>query len=369
MAENLGKTLLAEVEEVGLDELLNTLRTRDDIVPTYFGLSQLDRLIKTIVSSKSAVAKGTPPQPVVELTSTASGGGKTHILYCLIAIAVCPKSLGGREACVVVLDTDGTFSVDRLAQQIRKHLTTNRTTSNAEEHADTDVDDIIMSSLKHVHLFRPQSLASTIRTLEDLPSHLFDQTRHHSYDRVVGFIALDSASTFHWQTRSDEEEATLLAPTEPQSPHHPPSSNTSNYHHLTTALREATQTFSCPAIFTSWHLGPNPHLNTQGPDPRSLRPPLPAPLSQFPLLRLVVQRKPVRKFPVGMSIAEALCEADARQRAVDEGRFECVVNEWGMDERMVERVSRSGRGGMGWGFRVGAEGTEVESDGVYDEEM
>ena len=202
-------------------QLLNTLRTRDDIVPTYFGLSQLDRLIKTIVSSKSAVAKGTPPQPVVELTSTASGGGKTHILYSLIAIAVCPKSLGGREACVVVLDTDGTFSVDRLAQQIRKHLTTNRTTSNAEEHADTDVDDIIMSSLKHVHLFRPQSLASTIRTLEDLPSHLFDQTRHHSYDRVVGFIALDSASTFHWQTRSDEEEATLLAPTEPQSPHHP----------------------------------------------------------------------------------------------------------------------------------------------------
>ncbi|KAI6823393.1 hypothetical protein KC332_g11099 [Hortaea werneckii] len=369
MAEDLGKTLLAEVEEVGLDELLNTLRTRDDITPTYFGLSQLDRLIRTIVSSNSAVAKGTPPQPMVELTSTASGGGKTHILYCLTALAVCPKSSGGREACVVIFDTDGTFSVDRLAQQIRKHLTTNRTTSNAEEHPDTDVDDIIFSCLKHVHIFRPQSLASTIRTLEDLPSHLFDQTRHHSYDRVVGFIALDSASTFHWQTRSDEEEAALLASTEPHSPHHPPSSKPPNYQNLATALRKATQTFSCPAIFTSRHLAPTPHPNTQGTDPRSLRPPLPAPLSQLPLLRLVVQRKRVRKFPVGMSITEALHEADARQRAVEEGRFECVVNEWGMDERTVERLLRSGGGGIGWGFRIGADGMEVEFDGQQGEEM
>ncbi|GAB1734755.1 hypothetical protein NU195Hw_g9t1 [Hortaea werneckii] len=368
MAEDLGKTLLAEVEEVGLDELLSTLRTRDNITPTHFGLSQLDRLIRTIVSSKSAVAKGNPPQAVVELTSTASGGGKTHILYYLITIAVCPKSSGGREACVVILDTDGTFSVDRLAQQIRKHLTTNRTTSNAEEHPDKDVEDIIFSCLKHVHLFRPQSLSSTIRTLEDLPSHLFDQTRHHSYDRVVGFIALDSASTFHWQTRCDEEEAALLASTEPQSPSQTPSSKPPSFQQLTTALRKATQTFSCPAIFTSWHLGPTTHLNTQGPDPRSLRPPLPAPLSQIPLLRFIVQRKRVRKFPVGMSITEALREADARQRAVEEGRFECVVNEWGMDARTVERVSRSA-GGMGWEFRIGADGTEVESDGQQGEEM
>ncbi|KAI7265233.1 hypothetical protein KC345_g8533 [Hortaea werneckii] len=369
MAEDLGKTLLAEVEEIGLDELLNTLRTRDDITPTYFGLSQLDRLIRTIVSSKSAVAKGTPPQPVVELASIASGGGKTHILYCLIVIAICPRSSGGREACAIILDTDGTFSVDRLAQQIRKHLTINRTTSNAEEGPDTDIDDIIFSCLKHVHLFRPQSLASTIHTLEDLPSQLFDQTRHHSYNRTVGFIALDSASTFHWQTRSDEEEAAFLASTEPQSPHQHPSSKPPNYQQLTTALRKATQTFSCPAIFTSWHLGPTPHLNTQGPDPRSLRPPLPATLSQLPLLRLIVQRKAVRKFPVGMSITEALREADARQTAMEEGRFECFVNEWGMDERTVERLSRSGGGAMGWGFRIGADGMEVESDGVYGEEM
>ncbi|KAI7281930.1 hypothetical protein KC343_g1337 [Hortaea werneckii] len=268
------------------------------------------------------------------------------------------------------MDTDGTFSVDRLAQQIRKHLTTNRTTSDPEDHADTDVDEIIFSCLKHVHLFRPQSLTSTIHTLEDLPSHLFDQTRHHSYNRTVAFIALDSASTFHWQTRSNEEEAALLASTEPSySAHQQPSSKPPNYQQLATALRKATQTFSCPAIFTSWHLGPTPHLNTQGTDPRSLRPPLPAPLSQLPLLRLLVQRKPVRKFPVGMSITEALREADARQRAVEEGKFECVVNEWGMDDRTVERVSRSGPGGMGWEFRIGADGTVVESDGQRGEEM
>ena len=93
---------------------------------------------------------------------------------------------------------------------------------------------------------------------------------------------------------------------------------------------------------------------------------LPAPLSQLPLLRLIVQRKPVRKFPVGMSVQEALREAEARQRAVEEGRFECLVNEWGMDERTVERLSRS-EGGMGFGFRIRADGVEVESDGQHGE--
>ncbi|KAI7082143.1 hypothetical protein KC356_g8616 [Hortaea werneckii] len=367
MAEHLGKTLLAEVEEVGLDELLNTIRVQDNTVPTYFGLAHVDRLIETIAASKPAVAKGIPPQPVIELTSTASGGGKTHFLYYLTAIAVCPRFSGGREACAVILDTDGTFSVDRLAQQIRKHLTTNRTTSNPEEHSNTDLDDIIFSCLKHIHLFRPQSLTSTIHTLESLPSYLFDQTRHHSYDRAVGFIALDSASTFYWQHRSDEEEAALHTLTDPPSPHQPPSHKTPNYYYrLTTALRNATRTFSCPAIFTSWHLGPTPPIPSQGPESRSLRPALPAPLSQLPLLRLIVQRKPVRKFPVGMSIAEALREAEARQRAVEEGRFECIVNEWGMDERTVERLSRS-KEGMGFGFRKGADGVEVESDGVDGE--
>ncbi|KAI6821260.1 hypothetical protein KC332_g9339 [Hortaea werneckii] len=366
MAESLGKTLLAEVEEVGLDELLNTIRVQDDTTPTYFGLAQVDPLIKTIAASKPVVAKGIPPQPVIELTSTASGGGKTHVLYYLTAIAVCPRSSGGREACAVILDTDGTFSVDRLAQQIRRHLTTDRTTPNPEEHSNTDVDDTVFSCLKHVHLFRPQSLTSTIHTLEDLPSHLFDQTRHHSYDRAVGFIALDSASTFHWQRRSDEEEAALHALSEPHSPHQPPSHKTSNYHHLTTALRNATRTFSCPAVFTSWHLGPTPQIQSQGPESRSMRFALPAPLSQLPLLRLIVQRKPVRKFPVGMSVQEALREAEARQRAVEEGRFECLVNEWGMDERTVERLSRS-EGGMGFGFRIRADGVEVESDGQHGE--
>ncbi|RMY17298.1 hypothetical protein D0867_06131 [Hortaea werneckii] len=365
MAEDLGKSLLAEVEEVGLDELLSTLRKQNDTISTYSGLSQLERLIRTIASSKPAVAKDSLSQPVVELTSAAGGGGKTHILYCLTAIAVCPKSSGGREACVIILDTDGTFSVDRLAQQIRKHLTTNRTTSNLEGHSDTDLDDAIFSCLKHVHLFRPQSLASTIRTLEDLPSHLFNQTRHHSYNRTVGFIALDSLSTFYWPNRSAEEEAALHALTEPPKSHHQPQSSKSpNYHNLTTALRNATRTFSCPALFTTWHLGPTPQTSNQGPEPhRSLRPALPVPTSQLPLLlRLIVQRKPVRKFPVGMSIEEAVREAEDRQRAVEEGRFECFVNEWGVEERTLQRLSRSGTGTMGFGFRIGEDGVDVDAD-------
>ena len=70
-----------------------------------------------------------------------------------------------------------------------------------------------------------------------------------------------------------------------------------------------------------------------------------------------------------MSIEEALREAEARQKAVEEGRFECFVNEWGLDERTLQRLSRSGTGTTGFGFRIGKDGVQIEPDGQDGEEM
>lgn len=212
-----------------------------------------------------------------------------------------------------------------------------------------------MSALKHVHIFRPQSLDSTVSTLKSLPGYLFDKSKHYSIDRPVAFIAVDSASAFYWQHRADEDDAALhqtlnaaiTAPTKPIG-----------YAELTTALKAASATFSCPLILTSRHLGPAPSsLHTYNAEARSLRPSLPAPLSQIPTLRLIGQRVPVRKFPAGISVEEARREAAQRQNAVEEGKFEAIMNEWGVDERTLQKLQSVG---AGFGFRIRPSGLTVE---------
>jgi len=321
----------------------------------------LDRLVnETNQESNPTSSKiSKPTQPIVELTSTIPGSGKTHLLYHLTALAVLPFDLGGKESCVAILDTDGTFSIPRLAQQLLLLI-------NKESSTDQETDDILLSSLKHIHIFRPQSLASSIATLTTLPNYLFDPSRHYSLDRAVSFIALASASAYYWQTKASEDNAALFASTAaavvPSSritkQQHPPA-----YAQLTTALKLASRTFHCPILLTSHHLAgpPNPNTTTAHDyPPHALRPSLPAPVSTLPTLRLLLTRLPVRKFPAGISVEEAARGAADRQAAVETGKYSCVVNEWGLDERVLSKLQRPGEGGMGFGFRIEEEGLRVD---------
>lgn len=284
--------------------------------------------------------------------SLAPGGGKSHLLYYLCARATLPISLNGKQSCVIIIDTDGTFGVDRLATQlvlcIRKH----------HPEADTaDINETIQTCLKHTHTFRPQSLASTTATLASLPEYLFDRTRHFSFDRAVTFIALDSASAFYWQDKAEMEDAAVLAPTTTGSK---PAPTQSGYAALATALKAACKAFNCPAIFSSWYLGAaTPQQQQHSSHTRSFRPPLPAPMANLPTLLLVVQRKAVRKLPPGISITEALREAPMRQKAVLEGGFECFVNEWDLHEAVVRKLRECGGG---FGFRIVDEGVVVDDE-------
>ena len=261
----------------------------------------------------------------------------------------------------MVLDTDASFSISRLAEQAQHLL---RKQSSSTLHPDNEhVDDILLPALEHVHIFRPQSLASTTATLRSLPDYLFNASRHHSLDRQVAFIALDSASAFYWQDKADTEDAPLLTVTTAGMKQQ---GGSTGYTALSAALKSACATFSCPAIFTSWHLGivPAPQHASQH-RVRSLRPNLPVPFSQLPTLRLITQRVPVKKFPAGTSAEEALREAPDRQKAVEEGSFVCVVNEWGVDERTLQRLQRVG---SGFGFGISAEGLTMEDDVVGGDE-
>ncbi|KAK0256253.1 hypothetical protein LTR48_000601 [Friedmanniomyces endolithicus] len=366
MAEDLGKRLLAETEETDFDEIFQILRLQSEpSSKSWFNVPQLDRLVnETNQEPHSTSSKITKPtQPVLELTSTSPGNGKTHLLYHLTALAVLPSDLGGKESCVVILDTDGTFSIPRLAQQLLLLI-------KAPSSTDQEIDDILLSSLKHIHIFRPQSLASSIATLTTLPAYLFDASRHYSLDRAASFIAIASASAYYWQTKASEENAALFAST--AAPLSKPSKQQQQvpaaYAQLTTALRSASLTFHCPIVLTSQHLGGPVNLTTTPHDypadsSHALRPSLPAPLSTLPTLQLILTRLPVRKFPAGISLEEAAREAVDRQAAVGAGKYSCVVNEWGLGERVLSRLHTLGDGKKGFGFRVGAEGVRVDRGG------
>lgn len=275
------------------------------------------------------------------------GGCKTHLLYTLIASNILPAQLHGRESCVVVFDLDSTFDVVRLVQQLRLHL--------RESAKDTDESPAIETALQHIHIFRPQSLASLIATVQHLPAYLLHSS-HPSLDRPLGLIALDSASAFYWQSRAAEEDHSFRNTTGSSSPTQA-EPEPASYAQLATALMTAAKVFNAPVILTSWSLhAPPAQQHGQGPV-RSLRPSLPAPLSALTSTRFIVQRIPVRRFPAHISVREALREAGDRQRAVDDGKFECVVNQWGLDPRTVERVKGAGEG---FGFRITDAGLIVD---------
>ena len=318
----------------------------------YFGFLPLDGLLQSIedVRRQTSTAKTKVTPPIVELMSLHSGGGKTHLLYHLTALATLPSHLSGKQACAIIIDTDGSFSVPRLVAHIET-LVNNSEDTTVRDGAKTK--ETIFEALKHTHIFRPQSLASTVVTLQHLPQYLFDSNEHHSFDRTVGFIAIDSASAFYWQDRAETEDAVFLASTStsPDGSKLPPPA--SGYAALASTLKETCATFSCPAVVTTWYLGPSQSQNQHRSfsTPRSFRPNLPAPWSTLPTLRLVVQRVPVRKFPQGITLDNAMREADDRWKVVSEGKFECFVNEWGLDARMSQRLE-----GGGFVFRINADG-------------
>ena len=273
------------------------------------------------------------------------GGGKTHLLYTLIASNILPAQLHGRESCVVVFDLDSTFDVVRLVQQLRLRL--------RESAKDTDESPAIETALQHIHIFRPQSLASLIATVQNLPAYLLHSS-HTSLDRALGLITLDSASAFYWQSRAAEEDHGFRNNTGSSSPS---PEEPASYAQLATALKTSAKALNAPVILASWSLYAPP-TQQHGPGPvRSLRPSLPAPLSALTSTRFIVQRIPVRRFPAHISVREALREAGDRQRAVDDGKFECVVNQWGLDPRTVERVKGAGEG---FGFRITDAGLIVD---------
>lgn len=314
----------------------------------------MDTLIRGVMDTHAGPAKRPQvPAPMVELMSQYPGGGKTHMLYHLTALAVLPTSLGGRQAAVLYFDTDKHFSVPRLAQQIQRLALAH----GGEPFNKTETKNMIRECLKHVHIFKPSSLANTVHTLNNIAKYLFNPLRHHSFDRAIAFIAIDSASAFYWQARLESDQANLasftIASKKSAAEEHSPPPPPIGYNDLASALKSASRTLSTPVIYTARDYSPtqlsrqqvqqhqssafSSHLNAF-----SYRPCLPSPFHSLPTLRFVIRRADVRKLPAGISFEEAARENAIRKKVVALGKFECFVNEWGVDEKVMEKLRARG---------------------------
>ncbi|RJE17674.1 hypothetical protein PHISCL_09986 [Aspergillus sclerotialis] len=417
MAANFGATLLSEVKEEGLDELLHDLRnicpagSEDSISEDRLGVKELDGLLDVFTPGPTVqqrlhqsstiqregdilqsdpddnegaedqpyLVRVTRPDPVIEISSTSSGAGKSQLLYYLTAIAVLPSTydgidIGGKGTTVVFIDTDGRLDADRL-KTVTQSILQQRFKEQPEDiqlPSQVDLDSILIASLQHVHIFRPQSSSSLLATLHTLDTYLLDTTRHHSSTRPLHTIIIDSASSFIWQDRLRDEVSRIeeigRPPAEVEFEREQKQSFylSDLYAELIKELKRLQRIFSCSVIYTTmlWSGKGNSSQHPQSYHPSgpfdlynppvvsnktpAFRSSLPPPWGSFPLLRLVVQRDPVRPFAPGVTVREAEGDAGKRQEIVAQGKFSGWVNGWGREEwsRRMEDAVEKLNGGM-----------------------
>ncbi|RHZ49840.1 putative Rad51 family DNA repair protein [Aspergillus thermomutatus] len=341
--------------------------------------------------------------PVIEISSASSAAGKSHLLYYLTAIAILPSTISGirvdgRASAVVFIDADGRFDAERLRtvacglidRKLKAHSGTgSRETPEGQIHppllTTEELESIIVASLQHVHVFRPQSSSSLLSTLKSLQAYLLDISRHYSSHRPLHAILIDSATAFLWQDKLRDDVARTenigrpVAEIEHERNQKRIFFLSDIYAELVLTLKNLQRHFGCIVAYTCNTLnsrsvtgyqshsqstqqpsGPfdlyNPSNLTATSMP-SFRCPLPAPWGTFATLRLVVRRDAVRPFPPMMTVRDAQRDAIMRQNVVLEGRFLGWVNEWEREEwprRIVDGLKE--RNGGVFSFHVGRGG-------------
>ncbi|KAL2867321.1 uncharacterized protein BJX67DRAFT_371983 [Aspergillus lucknowensis] len=408
-AFSFGEKLLLEVHEEGLDELLHDLRVvytgSFESGRSHFGVAPIDQLLELFLPSAQPVsnqplpeqdkvgdlgdptsptANHEPPHfvqphstsrvyPSLEVSSTASGAGKSQILYYLTALAVLPSelngiSVGGFGSAVVFIDTDGRFDAERLYTVARGIVQDKVQTGGGPDSVgslDNSIAGLLLTCLQHVHVFRPQSSLALLAALQSLDAYLLDLTRHISANRPVHTIFIDSATAFLWQDKLQEEISRTedigrpAAEIERERLQKRSFYLADIYAELVATLKHIQHVFDCTVVYTttSFHgkpmskpsapYGSYSPFDTAFPKTSSFRSPLPPPWGLFPTLRLVLQREAVRPFPPSVTVPEAQKEASMRQENVMRGEFD-----W--PRRILDELKS--RDGGQFVFRVGREG-------------
>lgn len=151
--------------------------------------------------------------------------------------------IGGREKCVIVVDCDGKFSIERTYHLVRSHLQ-----RRVQEHAATipalysaeakaeELSAAALTALKRIHFFTPGSSLALLATLSQLPRYI-----QKNCSAEPTFVLLDNISAFHWQDRfAAENNASKLA------------SQDSALTHILRALQNLRIQYGCVIVMTNW---------------------------------------------------------------------------------------------------------------------
>ncbi|KAJ5293600.1 hypothetical protein PENANT_c002G06357 [Penicillium antarcticum] len=322
------------------------------------------------------------PLPVVEVSSSLSASGKSQLLYYVTALAILPRNygdlpLGGRESAVVFIDNDNRFDAERLRVVARGIIMQQQLKSDPDARDQPpgatlghELESLLVSSLQHVHVFRPQSSSALLATLHSLETYLFDLSRHRSASRPLQMITIDSATAFIWQDRLRDEIARIEEIGRPRAEVDRERERNQTFYlsdlylELVVVLKRLQALFQCAIVFTTisgtraapssdGHSGPGLYDWHQSRTP-VLRPALPPPWGTFPTLRLIVHRSSVRPFPPSMALKAAIKDAHLRQSAIQQGRISGCVNAWGREDwpqRVVEAIEANNGGSFSFYVR------------------
>jgi DNA-repair protein XRCC2 len=178
--------------------------------------------------------------------------GKTHLLYHLLITAITPSEhstlkSNGWDKAAVIFDTDGTFDIRRFHELLVNRLLLVLPTGSTPAGLKTLAQDLAITVVAKLHIFRPTSSVQLATSLTNLPAYLIA----HLPDDEIGFLAIDSISSFYWPDRFTLEQIsssgnTARAKYRAASP----------LHHVLVALQKFRLSHGPVIAVTNWGLNP-----------------------------------------------------------------------------------------------------------------
>ncbi|KAL8678426.1 MAG: hypothetical protein Q9224_007117, partial [Gallowayella concinna] len=248
------------------------------------------------------------------------------------------------ESAVILIDLGNTFSLLRLrdimAGNVRSCMH-----ERSEPLPPDAINNLVRTSLNHLHIFRPQSSPCLLATLSNIQSYILDVNSHISANRPVGAIVLCNVDAFFWQDRLDDAEEP--PPIEVNNGQKSGSLLSRRYRDLVAHLRRLQTDFSCPVFATTSALSSTTFSRIDGHMVPTLQSHLPSIWRSFVTARLILQRDSICKFPHGMSAEEAAGEAGQRRSAVENSAFTARLDwsdsdAWREDRRKMIKAIRGG---------------------------
>lgn len=327
-------------------QLLTAIQRQAADVPRVFGVPDIDEYLQSVEnalnsSSDSVNSCQKGPSSIIEITDTKTGSGKTHVLYHMITLSTLPQthgdiSVGGKASAVLLFDVDASFNLQRLSEVMEGHIRS--CCQPAHTITEAEISVLVKDAMEHIHLYRPNSSEELELMLSNAVPYLLGTGNHHSGDRRLDAILIDSLSACHWQ-----DQALALGLDENPEVNLSKSKMKERYAKIQGHLHSFRRQTGAFVIVTTWGLRRQQKRQSRGEytdTPVSLLPE--AWGSTLASIRIVVSRCPgAPPFPRAIDWAEALARKSEHRSAVLQAGFIGIFDIKNLPPEVQARVRTS----------------------------